>query len=85
MARESFHPLRLLPAFAGSPRDRYNALEPAVEQWFAEDFRSHDDPPVHLEIDPGSRARAARREPVEEAVSWTIVPDSGESIPDTEQ
>lgn len=85
MNRNALHPLRLLPALGASSRDRLNALEPAIEQWFAEDFRSHDDPPVHFELDLPSRVRGPRREPVEEAVTWTIVPDSVRSIPDLEQ
>ncbi|HET7844644.1 MAG TPA: hypothetical protein VFL14_10875 [Xanthomonadales bacterium] len=85
MNRNALHPLRLLPALGASPRQRASALEPAIEQWFAEDFRSHDDPPVQFEIDVPSRVHPARRQAVEEAVSWTIVPDSGRSIPDLEQ
>jgi hypothetical protein len=85
MNRDSLHPLRLLPALAGAPRNRLDAMEPAIEQWFAEDFRSHDDPPVSFEQDVAWRSRADRREPVEEAVSWTIVPHSGRSIPDSGQ
>jgi hypothetical protein len=85
MNRDLLNPLRLLPALGAAPRNRLDALEPAIEQWFAEDFRSHDDPPVSFEQDLSLRARSGRREPVEEAVSWTIVPHSGKSIPDSGQ
>ena len=85
MPRDSFHPLRLLSALGASPRDRLNVLEPVVEQWFVEEFRTHDDPPLDLESVTPARSRSQSREPVEEAVSWTIGPNSGRSIPDLEQ
>ena len=85
MARESFNPLRLLPALGALPSHREDVLEPMIEQWFAEDFRSHDDPPVNFEPNPMPRTRPVRSEAVEEAISWTIVPNSGRSIPDLEQ
>jgi hypothetical protein len=85
MNRNLLHPLRLLPALGSAPRNRLDPLEPAIEQWFAEDFRSHDDPPVDFLKDSPTFVRPARREPVEEAVSWTIVPHSGRSIPDSGQ
>lgn len=85
MNRDSLHPLRLLPALGAAPSNRLDALNPTIEQWFAADFRSHDDPPVSFEHDAPVRARTPRRKPVEEAVSWTIVPHSGRSIPDSGQ
>jgi hypothetical protein len=85
MKRDSLHPLRLLPVLGSTPRNRLDALEPVIERWFTEDFRSHDDPPVHLEPDYLPRMRRSHGAAVEEAVSWSTVPDSGESIPDTEQ
>ena len=85
MSRDSFHPLRLLPVLGAAPRDRSSLLEPAIEQWFTEDFRTHDDPSVDFETDLSPRSREGRREPVEEAISWSIVPNAGRKIPESGQ
>lgn len=79
------HPTQMFPAFSAYEPDRKAQLELQIKQWLADNSARQLQ---RAEITPtSSRTGSAYRprEPVEEAISWAIVPNTGRKIPGTGQ
>lgn len=85
MNRHLLNPLALAEAFPSSPAAHRAALEAQVEQWFTFDSAGNAD--VIVMPVPSARRddHAPRHAAVEEAISWTIVPNTDRKIPEPGQ
>ena len=85
MNRSALNPISLADAFPSSPAAHRAALEAQVEQWFIFDSAGNAD--VVLMPSPSARRdeHAPRHAAVEEAISWTIVPNTDRKIPEPGQ
>lgn len=75
------HPTQMFPAFSAYEPDRKTQLELQIKQWLAEN--SAREPRLAEVTASSARPYGGFRphEPVEEAISWTIVPNTGRKIP----
>jgi hypothetical protein len=85
MNRNALHPLALADAFPTSPAAHRATLEAQVEQWFAPHSAGNEE--VFGTLQPSARrdGHGPRKEAVEEAISWSIVPNMDRKIPGSGQ